>query len=225
MDDTTILILISTSMIILSLIIVMAMSFKWILFGLTITFKRFQSKNNTGLYFLRSKSGNFTLPKVVDLNKNEETFKVAGKDVVLPINREDFAQTGLFFGMPYKMSNVEDLKTSIGLHYTSTDEKGNVIYNADGTPAISVIKNSVSVSGAMIKALIDEKALTDALKDFLQKNQLILILIVANIIVAGVTAYFSYEMMSNVLPTMESLVRGAIDSINNKLDLIIERVS
>ena len=49
-------------------------------------------------------------------------------------------------------------------------------------------------------------------------------LIVGALIVGGVNAYMTYEIMGNILPSMENLVRGAVDQINNKLDLILEAV-
>ena len=224
MDDTTLITLMGMGLTILFLVLVLAMNVKWVVFGLNLVFKRFSTKNNVGLYFLRSKGGNFNVPKIVDLNKKEEEFTVGGQKQVLPITRADFENNGLFFGMPYKMANDDDVKTSIGLHYQATDEKGVAILNEAGEPMISFVKNSVSVSGGMLKALVDEKAISDALKDFLQKNQLVIYLAIGNIAVAGAAAYFSFEMMSNLLPGFDSLMRGAILDINNKLDLIIAAV-
>lgn len=224
MDNATLLTFMGLGLTILFLVLVLALNFKWVLFGTSMAFKRMSTKNNVGLYFLRSKGGNFNPPLLVDLNKKEEEVTIGGKPAVLPITRDDFQSNGLFFGLPYKMANDDDVKTSIGLHYHTTNDKGDPLYNEDGTPIISFVKNSVSVSGGMLKALVDEKAISDALKDFLQKNQIILYLLIGNIVVAAGAAYFGYEMMSNLLPNVESLIKGAITEINNKLDLIIAAV-
>jgi hypothetical protein len=225
MDNTTLLTILGLIVVIVILFLIIALSFKWLLFGLSILFKKISSKNNVGLYLMRSKGGNFNLPKVVDLNKKEEEFTIGGRKQILPINRDDFENNGLWFGLPYKLANDDDVKTSIGMHYQATDEKGESVLNADGTPTLTLVRNSVSVSGDMLKALVDEKAISDALRDFLKKNQMILILMIGALIIGGVNAYISFEVMSNVLPAMETLVRSAISEINNKLDLILVAVS
>ena len=224
MEDGILLAILGLSMTVLILIIILIMNFKWVLFGLSLMFKKMSSKNNVGLYFLRSKGNNFNLPLPVDLNKKEEEFTIGGRKQTLAITREDFEQNGRFFGMPYKLADDDDVKTSLGLVYHQTNDKGEPIYfEVEGMrmPYYESIKNSISVSGEMIKALIDEKALSDALRDFLQKNQLMLILIVANIIVAGVGAYLGYEVMSTLLPDLQSTVQSGFSAINNKLDLLI----
>lgn len=220
------LIIVSLCVVITIMIIFMAMSIRWIMFGLNIMFKRFSKKGNIGLLFIKSKSNNFGIPHVVDLGKKDYEFSISGTKHLYPIHREAFGKQGLFFGLPYAMYNDDDCKTSLGLMYHAATDKGEPLYHDDlqTMPVYTPIKNSVSLGGNFLKALVDEKVFSDALKDFLNKNQVLLFICIGSIAAAGISAYFGYEIMSNTLPNIESLIINGFQGISNKLDLILEAV-
>lgn len=205
---------------------IIIMNIRWVMFGMSIMWQKFKNKGNIGLMFLRSKANNFTVPYVVNLGEKEHQVKIGKKKHLYPIEREAYGKQGLFFGIPYVFYNDEDCKTSLGLVYHVADDDGVPQYH-DGDvtkPIYSEIKNAVTLSGAFLQALVDEKVFSDALKEFMDKNQMLLYLCMGAIAAGGISAYFGYEMFSNLIPTFQDQVLNGFASINNKLDLILEAI-
>lgn len=226
MDDTTFLILLSMGTTLFLLIILLLINIRWISFGTEIMFKRFLYKGNMGLLWTRNKSGNFTLPKVINLAEKSVKLKQGKDTATFPIDRTQYSDSTRFFGMPSALFDAEDCKTSLGIVYHQTDEQGNPLYwNEDiGFPKYVGRKNSVSLSPTLLEAIIEEKSLTNALRKFLDNNKILFYLCLGAIIAGGIGAYFGYELISNQIPLLQSSIETGFQQMTNKLDLILEAV-
>lgn len=225
-ESSIILAVISLACIIIFLFIIILMNVRWVLFGSSIMWGKFTKKGNIGLLFIRNKANNFTIPLVVDLAADEHTEKNGKDKNTYPIHREIFEDGFRFFGLPSAMFNDDDCKTALGIAYHKTDENGMPLYSekSPDSPVISWVKNSVSLSPSMLKALVDEKSLTNALKAFLDKNQMMIYMLMGSIIAGGAAAYFGFELMSNQIPLIENTLTVGFENVNNKLDAILEAV-
>lgn len=178
--------------------------------GLRIMLGKFKLKQNAGLIFLRSKSGNFAFPLVCDTSKNEFVLKKDKEELTYPISRTQFEDNGTFFGMPYVMYDVEDAKNSLGLYYQASDKEGQPLYRTIrdisgeeySEPVLSKVKSAITLPPSLIKALIGEQALTKALKDLFANHQILLYIVIGNIAVAGIGVYMLYELTSTSIPNI-----------------------
>lgn len=187
--------------------------------GFRIILGKLKYRKDAGLIFLNSQSGNFSFPYVCDLRVNKFEISINKKKYTFPIKRELFHENGTFFGMPYVMYPVEDCKNSIGLYYHESDENGEPLYYLNDNkqpimPKLTKIKNAVSFPPSLIEALVGEEALTEALSKLFKDNQMFFYLIIGNIIVAGISVYFMYELTSTAIPNIESLLQQIIGLVS-----------
>jgi len=226
MEDLAVSIIISCVIMTIFFGMICLINIKWVMFGMNIMIKKFTKKGNIGLLLIRSKANNFNIPFVIDLGTKEHQCKIGGKNHIYPIERKQFEKAGRLFGLPYAMFNDDDCKTSLGLVYHVSDAKGVPLYHdeAEQEPKYSEVKNSVSLSGGFLQALVDEKVFSDGMKAFLDKNQMVIYLCIGAIAAGGAGAYFGYELTATTIPNIEIAVNNAVSSINNKLDLILAAV-
>lgn len=176
------------------LLIAIALSGKFFFFGLHFGLKKLMYKGNLGLVFYRSIGNNFVLPKMIDLRKTE----MKDDKKIHPYTRQQFKE-GLFFGCPYIISDVEDIKTTYGLYKHQCDPTtGEALYwkTPEGeniAPVLDAIKTSVTVSPSLLKTAYSAAALGEAIRDFLKKNQTLLIVAGVAALMAGIAAYFAYS--------------------------------
>jgi hypothetical protein len=155
--------------------------------------------------FLVDKGGNLGIPKIIDLRKDKYSEKVDGlKDgATYPYSTDDLMK-GTFLGRSYLIKAYDDAKTSIGFCYQESDINGNPLYNvlADGTriKKITELKPSVTLSPGFFTALVGDHALTQALRELLQKNSVLLLVLLG--IGVGIVAigFVLYSMYSQSLP-------------------------
>lgn len=198
-------------MVILALIGLLLLTFPYVFGGLRIMLGKFKYKSNTGLVFLRSKSGNFPMPYPCDLTSSKFTIKLAKAEHTFPITREMFRESGNFFGLPFIMFDVEDAKNTIGLYYQQSDEQGEPLLDGrTNEPYLSKVKPAVTLPPSIIKALIGEQALTQALKELFEKNQILLYILIGNIIVSGIAVFLLYEYTSTTVPNIENQLQTII---------------
>ena len=191
--------------IIFLLFIVIVLSGKWFFFGLKDFVKRMKYKSHHGYMLLVDKGGNIGIPKIIDLTKDkysENDGKV--KDGrVWPFSTDDVMK-GSFMGRPFLIKSFDDAKTSIGLYFQESDKEGNPLYTilADGSRIrkISEIKPSVSLSPGFFMALVGDHALTQALKELLQKNGMLLLVLLGVGIGVIVSGFISYTIYSDSVP-------------------------
>jgi len=198
----------------------------WFFFGLSLIWKRIRGKS-IGLLFIKDKTNNIGHPRIINTNNSEHNYK--GKTYV--INSRQLEDGGRFFGLPYVIVDSEDSKTTIGLYYVQCDPEGNelrVTQNyklgkkniVEETPMLRRIKPSVTLTPEVLKALVTSKSLTNVIVELFNKHKTQLYLGIG--IAAGVvaSAYFSYEVYSNLLPA----ISNSLEKIINNQKLIIESI-
>ena len=189
------------------LMLLLVVTLPYTLAGLRVFLGKLRYKQNTGLIFLRSKAGNIPMPIPCDLTSNQFKIKLNKTENTYPLHRSHFDTGGTFFGHPYIIYDIEDCKNTIGLHYETSDENGNP------TGKITPIKSAVTLSPSIIKALIGEQALSQALKELFEKNQLLIYMLIGNIAVAGIGAYLAYDTYATLLPSIEDKLTTIIGMI------------
>lgn len=235
--QTELVIYIVGGMFILLLLTLLIANLRLVSFGMELLLKRIIYKGNMGLVFIKNKSHNFSLPKIVSLAATSVMFKNGKEREEYPLTSDMFTKNGRFFNLPYVMFADEDAKTTLGLMYQKCDAEGNPMFHTvlsgieknekdeevpkwAQVPMYEAEKNSISVSPTMMRAIIDERAFGEALKSFLAQNQIIMWAAFGAIIAAGISAYFGYEMIGNLMPAMETQLAG----ITQKLDAILVAV-
>jgi hypothetical protein len=183
-------------------ILAIALSGKWFMFGLKMFMAKLKYKNNAGLMFIKNKGGDFGIPKIINLI--EEQYEEGKKDnkKVYPYNADQIAGFKMF-SMPSVFFDDEDAKCSVGMvevYQQSND-------NGEPVEQVIPIKPSVSLRPAALKALIDSKALTQAIGELFKQNKTLLMVLVGLGIGIAITAYFSYEAHSNILPEILSTLK------------------
>jgi hypothetical protein len=210
--------LLATYFIAMLAIMAIVLSGKYFLFGLKLIFLKARYKGNVGLIFYRSVGNNFGLPKIVPLTDT----KIQTNKVLHPFTREQFSQ-GLFFGMPFIFSDVEDVKTTYGLYKHQCDEKGEPLYWRDAeqkpiAPVLDAVKTSVSISPTLLRTAYSASALGEAINEFLNKNRLLLILCGGALLAGVIAAFFGYannEQLYNVCTVAVEDLKGRIILLQN----------
>lgn len=200
--------------VIVCLMLILLLAFPYVVGGLRVVLGKIKYKQNAGLIFLQSQANNFSFPYVCDTRSKTFDIKIEKEEYKFPLSRDLFQDNGTFFGMPYAMFPVEDCKNAIGLYYQESDENGEPLYytNADGVPIIprlSKVKTGVSLRPNLIKAIVGDMALTEALAKLFKDNQLAFYLIIGNILVSAVSVYFLYDLTSTTLPN----ITGSLQTI------------
>jgi hypothetical protein len=188
---------------------------QWFKFGVILFFKKIQYGNQVGLVFKRSLGNSFGFPEIYDLRQNKkETSKS-----LHPYTREQFSE-GSFFGFPYMFVDTDDIQTSYGLYKQQVSEKGEPLFysvttkNEDGQivsikeiPVLDSAKSSVSVSGEVLHTAYSASALSGALQNFIDKHQLLMILIGLSILAGGIAAFFAFNISAGMegICTQESM--------------------
>jgi hypothetical protein len=185
------------------------------LFGLRQALHKIKYKSNSGLIFLVNKSGNFGVPRLINLG--DETFKTKVKGVSrdYPINNEQL-QKGTFWGRPFIIYNIDDVKTNIGIYYQKCDSDGYPLFlemedekgNTKMIPNLSPLAPSISLSPTWLDALVGDRALTDALKQLFSKHKTLLYILGGIAIATAFNVYVAYELSSAHIPAMLSELRG-----------------
>lgn len=166
------------------------------LWGIKYKLKRAKLKDRLGLVWVRSKGDSFGLPKIVNV---DDIITQYDQDRDYPLVRQSFQGTK-FFGAASVLFDAEDCKNVMGLCYQQTDSDGNPIYNEDGSPILIEAKPAVGLDPALFKAITVGAAITSYVKNFMQKYQTQLYILIAIAIGIGIAAYFGYEMYSTSLP-------------------------
>lgn len=176
-------------------IFAIVMSKQWFMSGFRIWIGNLRFKGNAGALFLRTVGNDFAPPLVVDLR----TDKYEDKKRTVFYNRDMFS-TGRFMGVPYCMMDSEDGKTSLGIYKQQTDKDGKPLsvaltINEESIiqPITKPLKESVSLSSELVKSSINAIALTQAVRDFLEKNKVLLYVCMAAAIAGAAGAYFGYS--------------------------------
>ncbi len=167
---------------------------QWFAAGFRIFIGNLRFKGNAGAIFLRTVGSDFAPPIIVDLRKTEWS----DKKRQLIYNRDMFKE-GRFMGTPFCFLDAEDAKTSLGLAKQQTDEQGNplstVLQVGDQNivqPITVYVKSSVSIAPELTKSVINAIALSQTVKDFLEKNKILLLVAGAAVLVGVISAYFGY---------------------------------
>ncbi len=183
------------------LAVIIALCGQFIGFALKFAIAKIRYKQEFGLIFYRNIGSNFTFPKIVSLKKNN----VQDKDGLHPYSRDQF-RDGTFWGKPFMFVDSDDVKTSYGLYKHQTDEEGHPLFYAIkdeqnkilNVPVLDAVKTSVSISPELLKTAFSAAALSQALKDFMKKNQLLLILCGAAALFAFGALFFSYNNQNSI---------------------------
>jgi hypothetical protein len=118
---------------------------------------------------------------------------------------------------------VEDIKTTYGLYKQQCDEKGEPLYWRDAenkpiAPVLDAVKTSVSISPTLLRTAYSASALGEAIKEFLNKNQLLLLLAGGALLVGGISAFFGYsnnEQLYNVCTVALEDLKGRLILLQN----------
>ena len=191
------------------------------MFGVKLFFHKMRHKSNSGLLFLVNKAGNFGIPKLVDLSQETYTEKKGGLSKDWPISREQL-QKGTFWGKPFIMYNVDDVKTNIGIYYQKCDKEGKPLFhpyedkkgNKKIVPTLSPLAPSVSLSPSWLDALVGDKALTQALKQLFNKHRTLIYILGGIGIAVAFSAYVSYELTSTHIPAMMAELRELKEAVS-----------
>ena len=185
-------------------------------FGIKLFIKRRTLGDNIGLIFFNNKSNNLRIPKIIDLRKETFTLKINKEKRDYPINREAM-QGSRFFGCPFCIFNEDDVKTTLGFYYQHCDEKGEPLFykSQDGTtiPVLSPVKPSVSLSPSFLDVLVNDRALTQALKELFSNNKKVFMLLIGIGLAIAFNAYVSYELLSNHIPAITSSLQSLASAI------------
>ena len=200
------------------LLVAVAMSGKFFMFGLKLMVLRSFHKGNVGLIFYRSVGNNFGLPKIVPLTDT----KIQTNKTLHPFTREQFSQ-GLFFGIPFIFCDIEDVKTTYGLYKHQSDEKGEPLYWRDAenkpiAPVLDAVKTSVSISPTLLRTAYSASALGEAINEFLNKNKLLLMLAGGALLAGVIAAFFGYsnnEQLYNVCTVALDDLKGRLILMQN----------
>lgn len=189
------------------------------MFGIKVFFHKLKHKSNSGLLFLVNKAGNFGIPKLIDLSQETYTEKKSGLSKDWPINREQLKK-GTFWGRPFIMYNVDDVKTNIGIYYHKCDKEGNPLFISDSNgkttniPSLSPLAPSVSLSPSWLDALVGDKALTQALKQLFNKHRTLIYILGGIGIAVAFSTYVSYELTSVHIPAIMQEISSLKEAIS-----------
>jgi hypothetical protein len=92
------------------MIVIFALSGKWLMFGLKFAIAKMKYKDNLGLMFVRGLGGNYSIPKLIDLSKLK--FETASE--FQPLSRDMFLGIRVF-GCPCVFLDAEDATITTGL--------------------------------------------------------------------------------------------------------------
>ena len=173
---------------VLFIFIFLALSWKWTIFGLKLFFKRTFSKGKVGLHFIEDLSGDFVMPHIIDLSK--ENHKYGKKEYV--INSEQL-QGARMFNMPFIMHPQDDTKTSAGIYYAQSDEE-----TGDFNGEILQTKPSVTLPPSLLRAIVHTKALTLAIEELFNKHRTQIYILGAIGVGLAISVYFGYEAFSKI---------------------------
>lgn len=189
-------------------LIYFALTFPYQLFALKIMIGKLKYKSNTGLIFMINKAGNFGFPYVVDMRQDTFKIKKDGVNQDYPITKNMVLQ-GTFFGLPYFIYDIDDVKTTVGLYYHSSDDKGNpLFYDKTTVPVLSAIKESVTLSPSFLEALVGDRALTEALKELFNKHKTLVYILGGLAIATAFNVYVIYEFQNVSLPEIMNILRS-----------------
>jgi hypothetical protein len=204
------------------LFLLIIFSGKWFFFGLKDFFAKSKLKSHHGYLFLMDKANNMGLPKIIDLRKDKysETLDGLKDGATYPYSSDDLMK-GTFLGRPYLIKGYDDAKTSIGMYYQESDKDGKPLFwlSPEGktVPKLSELKPSVSLSPGFFTALVGDHALTQALKDLMQKNSTLLYLLLG--IGAGIIAigFLLYNINTETLPQILQAAKDAAIACTEKV--------
>lgn len=171
--------------------VLMALIFNWILFGIKLIFAKLAYKGNIGFIFLRSKDNTLRMPLIVNLNN--DSYKQTPTKII-PLTKGQFAGQTKFLGFPFAILDDNDVLHSCALGYLNSDNE------------FSLIKQSNEINAELLEAFIKQKASLSALQAFLDKNQIIMYLVIGAIAAAAFSAYFGYQLMSVNMPQIMDLL-------------------
>lgn len=212
-------------------IIAIVLSKQWFMTGIKIFIGNSRFKGNAGAIFLRTVGSDFAPPVIVDLRSNF----YQDKKRTIHYSRDMFKE-GRFMGVPYCFKDSEDDKTSLGIHKLQTDEAGNTIsipftLTLNGKeevltqPVITPIKSSVSLSPELTKSVINGIALTQVVKDFIDKNKILLLVAGASVLVGVIGAYFGYvnnNLISSACQTGINQLSGQIQALQFNVTGVVQ---
>jgi len=191
-------------------IILLVLGMPFSIWGIKYKFLRGKLKDRMGLVWVRSKGDSFGLPKIVNV---DEIMTSYDQDRDYPLVREAFEGTK-WFGCPSVLFDAEDSKNVLGLCYHEADAEGQGKFYSSGSPVLSSIKPPVCLDPALFKAITVGAALTSYVKNFMQKYQTQLYILIAIAIGIGIAAYFGYEMYSSSLPNLADKMDSLIAQCN-----------
>jgi hypothetical protein len=192
------------------LAIMIALAGPYLIMGIKIKIGKMKYKDNAGILLRVNKAGNIGKPVIIDLRATKVTIKEGGDKKDYPYSKTQIQQ-GTFFGMPYIILDVDDVKTSVGIYHHQCDTEGNPMYleiaNEKGEvvekqPVLSSLKPSVTLPPTFFQALVGDTALTMALKDLLSGNKQLFYVLLGVAFAAAAGAYFGYELYSVGYPAI-----------------------
>lgn len=191
------------------LIALLIPTWKFVFFWWKMMFLSRKWKGNVGLIFSRSLGGNFGIPRIVKIDSTMQK----RDEKIYGYQREMFTQ-GTFFGKPFAMFDAEDMKTSLGLYKQQCDADGNPLYHVIPTgmkndkdqpldihtkiPVLHATKTSVTLSPGLLHAGVVAVALGEAIKEFLNKHKMLLIVCGIAALLAGAAAFFGYTNQNTI---------------------------
>lgn len=188
---------------------------KYFFLGIRSFIARMRFKSDAGVVLVISKNGDIN--KVLFVDFSEKTFKI-GKDEH-PLSAKNIS-SGRFLGYPYVIVNSDDASTTANITFNESDKEGKPIYvkdangniivdkDGDPIPKIHFVKKGAILSGGFISAMIKDMALTQALEELFKKNSNIFMVLIGAAILAGVAAFFSFDLAQNQVPLLLETMNG-----------------
>lgn len=191
---------------------------KYFFIGLRSFFARLRYKADAGAVLLVSKNGDIN--RIVFTNFSEKSFKIGKNEH--PLSTQNIS-SGRFLGYPYIIMSSDDASTTANITFNESDKegkpvylkdnKGNTILDQDGDPIPKThfIKKGAILSGGFISAMIKDMALTQALEELFKKNSNIFMVLIGAAVLAGVAAFFSFDLAQNQVP----MLLDTLNSVKN----------
>ncbi len=218
--------LISISILIF-LILFIALSGQWFWFGIKYKIHKLKRGSNAGLFFVMNKDKNFGLPINIDLTEDSVEFGDKHNRKIHQYSDDQIAGFR-FFGMPCVLADSNDTKTSVGIHYHQTNDNGEPQYQEDGSPTIGIMKPSRSLRPSAIKALIDSRAITQAIGQLFSKYQTQIYLLMGIGIAIGLGGFFLYDIKTTGLPDQTAkieAIKASVDIIKDQVAMNVTRLN